>query len=172
MLRLILLLGLAALATAKIGHGPSHCCTAGDRTTVQKQWHSLWENVQSSRIKIGFGKLLITKLVEKHPELKTPLAVVDIEHPDGGKFTAYSLRVMEAFDVAINLLDDQEGLDAALEKVSGVWSHRKGFTAEHFKTLGGILKNGIQHLADEFDPLAWRACLGGIFKEIASHLHS
>jgi len=172
MLRLVFLLGLAALCAAKIGHGPSHCCTAGDRKVVQEQWHSLWENVQSSRIKIGFGKLLIQKLVEKHPELKTPLAVVDVEHPDSGRFTAYSLRVMEAFDVTINMLDDQEGLDAALEKVSGVWSQRKGFTAAHFQTLGGILKNGLQHLADEFDPMAWRACLGGIFKEIASHLHT
>jgi hypothetical protein len=170
MLRLVVLLCLGTLCAAKIGKGPSHCCTAGDRKVVQEQWHSLWENVQSSRLKIGFGRLLITKLVEKHPELKEPFAAVDIANPDSGKFQAYSLRVLEAFDVAITLLDDAEGLEAALDRASEVWSKRKGFTTTHFKTLGGLLKNGLERMLEDFDPMAWKACLGGIFKGIAAKL--
>jgi len=170
MLRLAVLFCLGAFAAAKIGDGVSHCCSAGDRSVVQEQWEELWTDVASSKLKIGFGKLLITNLVKSDPKLKEAFANVDIDHPESGKFQAYSLRVLGAFDLLITVLDDPEALDAATSHMADVWATRKGFTVEHFKTLGGILKTGLSTAADNFDPMAWRACLGGIFRKISAKL--
>jgi len=170
MLRLTVLFCLAAFAAAKVYTGQSHCCSAGDRAVVQEQWNELWHDVTSSKLKIGFGKLLILKLAESDPKLKEAFATVDIEHPNSGKFQAYSLRVLGAFDLLITVLDDDEALDAATSHMAQVWSGRKGFTVEHFKTLGAILKNGLNAVSEHFDPMAWKSCLGGIFKRVSSKL--
>jgi len=59
--------------------------------------------------------------------------MVDIDHPDSGKFQAYSLRVLGAFDLIITLLDDDEALDAATAQMAEVWGGRTGITSAHFK---------------------------------------
>jgi len=166
MLRLLCLLGLVAFCAAKY----DHCCSAADRHAVQHEWDELWHDVESAKLKIGFGRLALTRLVEKHPELKAPMQVVDLDHPDSGKFSVYSLRVLLAFDNVITLLDDPEALDAALDTMAERWSHREHVTFEHFKDFGHLLNEGLSHLIDDYDPLAWRSCFSGIFKKVASRL--
>jgi len=168
MLRLIVLCALAAVCAAKY----EHCCSAADRHTVQKQWNDLWHDIQSNKIKIGFGRRAILALVEKHPELKENYKAVDIDHPEGGLFSAYSLRLLLAFDNVILLLDDPEALDVALDHMANRWSKQKGVTAEHFKTFGQILNQGFHVVADEYDPMAWKACFTGIFRRVASKLNT
>lgn len=166
MLRLIVLLGLAAVCAAKY----DHCCSAADRHTVQQEWDDLWEGVESSKLKIGFGRLTILKLAEKHPEIKEAMTAVDIEHPESGRFSVYSLRILLAFDNVITLLDDPEALEAALDHMAEKWSHRQGVKFEHFKAFGEILNDGLSHLIENYDPMAWKSCFGGIFRKVASRL--
>jgi len=166
MMRLVVLLCLAAFCVAK----DDHCCSAADRHVVQKQWDEVWHDVESAKLKIGFGRGSLLKLVEMHPELKEPLKVVDIDHPDSGKFSVYALRILLAFDNIILLLDDPEALEATLGHMADRWSSRQGVTFEHFKDFGRILNNGMSHLADHYDHMAWKACFTGIFKRIASKL--
>jgi len=168
MLRLLCLFALVAICAAKY----DHCCSAADRRRVQHEWDELWHDVESARLKIGFGRLALTKLVEKHPELKEPMQVVDVEHPDSGKFSVYSLRVLLAFDNVITLLDDPEALEAALETLAERWSHREGVTFVHFKDFGDLLSEGLSHLIEDYDPMAWKACFSGIFRKVASRLPS
>jgi len=168
MLRLIVLACLAAACVAS----QDHCCSAADRHTVQAQWDELWHDVESSKLKIGFGKLSLLKLAEKHPEVKTALAAVDVEHPDSPAFEIYSLRVLHAFDNVITTLDEPEALEATLEHLATKFESIKGIKPEHFKTFGQILNNGFSRLADNYDPMAWRACFSGIFKKVASKIHT
>jgi len=166
MLRLIVLCVLAVVCSAKY----EHCCTVADRHTVQHQWNELWHDVHSSKFKVGFGRRTILRLVEKHKELNEVFKQVDIEHPEGGLFSAFSLRLMIAFDNVILLLDDPEALEAALDHLADRWSSRKGVTIEHFKDFASILNDGLHIIADEYDPMAWKACFTGIFKKVASKL--
>jgi len=166
MFRLIVLCALAAVCAAKY----EHCCSSGDRHTVQEQWNELWHDVQSTKLKVGFGRRAVLALAEKHPELKEALKVVDIDHPEGGLFSAYSLRLLLSFDNVILLLDDPEALDAALDHMAKRWSQRKGVTAEHFKSFGQILNAGFHIAAENYDPAAWRACFTGIARRISSKL--
>jgi len=68
MLRLVVVLCLGTFAAANIGDDVkptriiSHCCSASDRAVVQDQWVKLWKDVMSPKVRIGFGKLLITRL--------------------------------------------------------------------------------------------------------------
>jgi len=168
MLRLIILLALTAAVCAKY----DHCCSAADRHVVQEEWHELWDDVESSRMKIGFGRLAMLKLVEMHPELKDPLKVVDIDHPNSGLFSAYSLRILLALDNIITLLDDPEALDAATEYMAKRWSSKEAVTVEHFKDFGKIVGKGLSKIAVNFDPMSWKTCFNGIMNKITAHLGS
>jgi len=149
-----------------------HCCSAADRHIVQQEWNDLWHDVESAKLKIGFGRRSLLKLAEDHPELKEILKVVDIDHPDSGPFEVYSLRILLSFDTIILLLDDPEGLEAALDHMANRWSTRKGVTFEHFKDFAHILNEGLSQVAEEYDPMAWKACFSGIFRKITSRLPS
>jgi len=166
MLRLIVLACLAAAVTAK----QEHCCSAADRHTVQAQWDELWHDVESSKLKIGFGKLSLLALVKKHPELHDALTAVDVDHPDSGAFQVYSLRFLHAFDNVITALDEPDALEFTLEHLANRFSSIKGITFEHFKSLGHILDHGFSRLADNYDPMAWKACFRGIFQKVASKI--
>jgi hypothetical protein len=168
MLRLTILLALAAVAFAKY----DHCCSAADRHVVQEEWHELWNDVESSRMKIGFGRLAMLKLVEMHPELKEPLKVVDIDHPNSGLFSAYSLRILLALDNIITLLDDPEALDAATDYMARRWSSKEAVTVDHFRDFAKIVGKGVAKLAHNYDPMSWKTCFTGIMKKITSHLHT
>jgi hypothetical protein len=166
MLRLLVLLGLAALCAAKY----DHCCSAADRHVVQEEWDEIWHDVESARLKVGFGRIALLELVEKHPELKEVFKAVDIDHPEGGRFSVYALRILLAFDNIITLLDDPEALDAATDFMAKRWSAKQGITLEHFQEFGQILGKNLAHVADTYDPFAWKTCFRGIFRKIASKL--
>jgi len=166
MLRLTVLLALAVAVCAKY----DHCCSAADRHVVQEEWHELWDDVESSRMKIGFGRLAMLKLVELHPELREPLKVVDIDHPESGLFSAYSLRILLALDNIITLLDDPEALDATTEYMAKRWSAKEAVTVEHFKDFAKIVGKGLSKLAHNYDPMSWKTCFTGIMNKVTSKL--
>ena len=60
MLRILLVLGLAAFCAAKTR--VSHCCSAEDRHIVQRQWQTLFDYMEhSSKLKIHFAELLLLR---------------------------------------------------------------------------------------------------------------
>jgi len=166
MLRLTILLALTAAVCAKY----DHCCSAADRHVVQEEWHELWDDVESSQLKIKFGRLALLKLVELHPELKEPLKVVDLDHPESGLFSAYSLGMLLALDNIITLLDDPEALDAATDHMAKRWSAKEAVTVDHFKDFGKIVSKGLSKLAHNYDPMSWKTCFAGIIDKIKSHI--
>jgi len=168
MLRLTILLALATVAFAKY----DHCCSAADRHVVQDQWHELWQDVESTRLKVGFGRLAILKLVEMHPELKDSFKAVDIEHPDSGLFSAFSLRLLLSLDNIITLLDDAEALDAATDYLAKRWSAKEGVSVEHFKDFGKVVGRGLSRVVHNFDPMAWKTCFSGIIAKVTAKLGS
>lgn len=149
-----------------------HCCSEEDHRIVQKQWDVLWRDTESSRIKIGFGRLLLTKLAKEIPEVTDLFKNVDIEHAEGPVFSAHALRILNALDMAINLMDDPPALAAALDHLADQHQERAGVKKAHFKKFGEILAYGLPKVLDDYDALAWKSCLKGILKKIASKLQA
>lgn len=168
MLRLVVLLVLAAFCAAQ--EGRSHCCSAEDRNIVQKQWSVLWHDTESSKVKSGFARLILLKLVEKKPEAKALFANVDIDHPQGGAFTAHSVRIINAIDMAINLLDNQEALDSALDHLADQHHARAGVKKEHFAAFAEIFAEALPKILDDYDNMAWKSCFEGFYGKISGKL--
>lgn len=150
-----------------------HCCSAKDRSNVQKQWKELWRDTESSKIKIAFGKRILLKLVEQYPEAGALFSRVNIADPASGEFSAHSMRILNALDMAINLLDDPEALDEALEHLADQHQVRAGVKKAHFEAFKDLLlKNGLPRVLDDYDSLSWKACFKGIISKIASKLQA
>jgi hemoglobin-like flavoprotein len=162
--RVLILLGLACMAAASVS---DHCCSAGDRSVVIKQWRSLWK-LESSLLKIRFGRLALLKLVEKYPDAKALFSAVGVDTPRGGAFSAHSLRVMNGLDMIISLLPNPDALDEALDHLAHQHEVRKGVKKEHFAAMAGILNDALSVAVDSYDTMAWKSCFRGIFKKLAA----
>jgi len=167
--QLLVVLGLAILCLAD---EHEHCCSEEDHKIVQDQWSILWRDTESSRIKIGFGRILLTKLAKEIPEVADLFKRVDIEHAEGPVFSAHALRILNALDMAINLLDDPPALDSALDHLADQHQIRTGVKKAHFKKFGEIIAGGLPRVLDDYDALAWKSCLKGILTKIASKLNA
>nr|4U8U_C Chain C, Globin c Chain [Glossoscolex paulistus]4U8U_G Chain G, Globin c Chain [Glossoscolex paulistus]4U8U_K Chain K, Globin c Chain [Glossoscolex paulistus]4U8U_R Chain R, Globin c Chain [Glossoscolex paulistus]4U8U_V Chain V, Globin c Chain [Glossoscolex paulistus]4U8U_Z Chain Z, Globin c Chain [Glossoscolex paulistus]4U8U_g Chain g, Globin c Chain [Glossoscolex paulistus]4U8U_k Chain k, Globin c Chain [Glossoscolex paulistus]4U8U_o Chain o, Globin c Chain [Glossoscolex paulistus] len=146
------------------------CCSAEDRNIVQKQWSVLWGDTESSKVKIAFGRLILTKLAKEIPEVKELFNKVDIDNPEGGPFSAHCLRILNALDMSINLMDDPEALDSALDHLADQHHDRPGVKKAHFKKIAEILHTGLQQVLDDYNALSWKSCFKGILGKIASKL--
>nr|CAA09958.1 hemoglobin C chain precursor [Lumbricus rubellus] len=167
--QLLVLVGLAVVCFAD---EHEHCCSEEDHRIVQKQWDILWRDTESSKIKIGFGRLLLTKLAKDSPDVTELFKRVDIEHAEGPKFSAHALRILNGLDLAINLLDDPPALEAALDHLAHQHEVREGVQKAHFKKFGEILSVGLPQVLDDYDALAWKSCLKGILTKISSRLNA
>jgi len=156
MFRLAVVLGLIAYCAAH--GGDAHCCSAEDRNIVQKQWKSLWTSSESSRVKMELGAKLLLKLGELQPTAAELLKAVNVENPDSPEFKAHAMRVLTGLDMFINLLKDQEALDAVLLTFSNRHANIAGMKAVYVKTFGQILGSALPQVLDEYDSRAWKAC--------------
>jgi hypothetical protein len=168
MLRLVVLLGLVAFCVAKTPI--DHCCSADDRHNVMRQWKVLWEDTESSKVKIAFARRILLKVVEDHPSAKALFSNVDVDHPEGGVFAAHCMRVMNALDMIINLLDDQESLDEALDHLADQHHEREGIKKEYMLEFFTIMRDALPQLLDKYDGMSWRSCFRGIFAKISGKL--
>jgi len=170
MFRLVVVLGLVAFCAAKTP--TDHCCSAEDRNIVQEQWKALWKDTESSKIKIGFGRKIILKLVELKPEAKALFKGVNIDNPDSGLFAAHSMRILNAVDMVINLLKDPEALDAALDHLADQHAKVTDIKKEYFQTFGEILAAALPRVLDDYNSLSWKSCFRYIIGNIASKLQA
>jgi len=72
-------------------------------------------------------------LVAAKPEAKALFDALDIDHPEGPKFSAHCLRFFNGFDMMINLLKDPEAFEAALENFAAKHGKIEGIKREHFQ---------------------------------------
>lgn len=170
MFRLVVLLGLVAFCVAKTPI--DHCCSADDRHNVMNQWKSLWGDTESSKIKITFARRLLLKVVENHPEAKALFGNVDVEHPQGGVFAAHCMRVVNALDMIINLLDDPESMDEALDHLADQHHDRPGVKKEYMQEFFSLMKQALPQLVDNYDAMSWRSCFRGIGAKLAGKLNA
>jgi hemoglobin-like flavoprotein len=171
MYRLAVLLGLVAVCVASTPI--DHCCSADDRAIVLKQWKSLWMDVESSKMKIAFGRRILLKVVEQHPEAKALFTAVNIDKPESGEFAAHCMRILNALDMCINMLDNPEALDEALDHLAEQHRVRTGVKREYFKTFGTLLlKYGLPRVLDDYDAMSWKSCFTGLFSKVASKLQA
>lgn len=168
MLRLVLVLGLVAVCVAKTP--VSHCCSADDRHKVMSQWKSLWADTESSNIKITFAKRILLKVVEDHPDAKGLFSNVDVDHPDGGTFAAHCMRVVNALDMVINLLDDPDAMDEALDHLADQHHDRAGVKREYMQDFFQLLQKALPQIVEEYDSMSWRGCMRGVFAKLTSKL--
>jgi len=172
MLRLAVFVGLVALCVAS---SPlDHCCSHEDRDIIQQQWKVLSRDAQSTKVKLAFGRLVLTKLAEVKPEVKELLKRVNIDHPESPEFGAYSMRIFSSLDLIINLLQDPEALDALLDTMAdkGSSSAYTGLKPDHFQAFAEILNRGLRKVLDDYNSMSWKACFRGIFQKLSSKLHS
>jgi hypothetical protein len=167
MYRLALLMLIGALAVVHA----DHCCSAGDRHVVQKQWSELFEN-QDAKFRAGVARLLLLRVIQDYPDAKALFANVDVDHPTGGAFTAHSMRIFNAFDMTINLLDDEDSLNEALDHLADQHEGRAGVKRDYFKSFGQAVHRGLPKILDNYDYMAWKQCAGYILEVIASKLHA
>jgi hypothetical protein len=168
MFRLAVLLGLVAFCAAKTPI--DQCCSAEDRNIIQEQWKQLWRDTESSKVKIGFGRQLLLKVVELSPDAKALFKAVNVENPTSGEFSAHAMRVLNGLDMSINLLKDPEALDAALEHLADQHQVRTGVKKAHFKAFGDILSVSLPRILDDYNAMSWKSCFRYILTSIASKL--
>jgi hypothetical protein len=166
MFRLVVLLGLVAFCAA------DECCSAEDRHRVEDQWQGLWEDTESSKIKIEIGRVILLKVVEKYPEAKALFTRVNIDNPTSGEFSAHIMRIMEAVDMSINLLDDADALGEALDHLADQHQVRAGVTKAYFQAFLEEFLTDVPKLIDSYDDMSWRACFTGIINKVASKLQA
>ena len=171
MYRLALLLLIGAACVAHADHHVGHCCSAGDRHVVQEQWYGLFKN-QDAKFRAGVARLLLQRVLQDHPDAKALFANVDVDHPTGGVFTAHAMRIFNALDMAINLLDDEDALNAALDHLADQHEARPGVKREYFTSFGQAMHRGLPKVLDHYDYMAWRQCGFYILNKIASKLHA
>jgi hemoglobin-like flavoprotein len=160
---LLLLIGAVALSSA------SECCSAADRKVVEKQWQGLFE-FQDVKFRYGVAKLLLSKVLELHPESKALFTRVNVDNPNSGEFNVHNLRIFNALDMLINLLEDEDALDQAVDHLASQHQVRDGVKKAYFTTFREVLFRGLPRILNEFDSYAWRACLTGLFDKLASKL--
>jgi hemoglobin-like flavoprotein len=160
---LLLLIGAVAWTSAK------ECCSAGDRHVVETQWKALFED-QGAKFRYGVSKLLLVKVIEAYPEAKALFKGVNVDNPDSGEFNAHCLRIFNALDMTINLLEDDDALDAALDHLATQHQGRPGIKKAYFTTFGTVLFRGLPRILDEYDDMAWKACITGVLDKVASKL--
>lgn len=160
------LLGLVAFCAA------DQCCSAQDRTRVEEQWRGLWEDTESSKIKIEFGRLILLNVVEKFPDAKKLFTGVNIDNPKSGEFSAHVMRILNAIDMAINLLDDSDALDEALDHLATQHQARAGVTKAYFQAFSDEFLKDVPRFIDNFDSYSWDACFSGIINKVASKLQA
>jgi len=168
MLRAILVMTLVAVCLAKTP--VDHCCSAEDRNIIQEQWKQLWKDAESSKLKIAFGRKILLKLAELNPDVKGLFKGVHIDEPEGGEFSAHSLRILNGIDMIINLLGDPDTLDEALDHLADQHQVRTGVKREHFKTMGAILGTAMPKVLDDYNSMSWKSCFRGVLTKIASKL--
>lgn len=170
MFRLAVLLGLVAFCVASTPI--EHCCSAEDRHIIEEQWKALWRDTESSKMKIGFGRRILLKLVELKPDAKALFSGVDIEHPEGGEFSAHSMRILNALDMIVNLLGDPDAEQAALDHLADQHAARAGVKKEHFVTMGQILNEALPKVLDDYNSMSWKSCFRMVLTKIAGKLQA
>jgi hemoglobin-like flavoprotein len=160
---LLLLIGAVAWTSAK------ECCSAGDRHVVEAQWKAMFQD-QDAKFRYGVSKLVLLKVLEAHPEAKALFKGVNVDNPDSGEFNVHCLRIFNALDMTINLLEDEEALDQALDHLATQHQGREGIKKAYFTTFGTVLFGGLPRILDEYDDMAWKACITGVLDKVASKL--
>jgi hemoglobin-like flavoprotein len=170
MFRLAIIVGLVAVCVAKTPI--EHCCSAEDRAIVETQWKTLWKNTESSKLKIVFGRKILLKVIELNPEVKDLFKNVNVDDPLSGEFSAHSMRILNAIDMVINLLDDADAVDEALDHLADQHEIRAGVKKVYFKTFGEVLAKGLYKVLDDYDSMAWKSCFRTILTKIAGKLQA
>lgn len=168
----MLRLAVLVLAFCATSYAIDHCCSHEDRDIVQRQWKVLWKDTSSSKIKIGFGRIILTKLVEAKPDLKELFKTANVEHPESPEFSAFAIKILADLDLLINLLQDPEALEAQLDVVAERFGTRVGLKPEHLQTFAELLNKGLRRVLDDYNSMSWKACFRGIFTKIGSKLHA
>jgi hemoglobin-like flavoprotein len=169
MFRLAVLLGLVAACVAQ---QVSHCCSADDRHNVMSQWKSMWSDTESSKVKIIFARRILQRVVADHPDVAGLFSRVDIDHPEGGAFAAHCMRVVNALDMVINLLDDPDAMNEALDHLADQHHVREGVKREHMQEFFQLLQRALPQMVDTYDGMSWRSCMRGVFDKLSSKLNA
>nr|BAC84990.1 globin M2 precursor [Haemadipsa zeylanica] len=144
-------------------------CSGGDGNIVVEDWNQLWEGSDSS-FRIAFAKEVLLEVVNAHPEAKELFHAVNIEDPNSGEFEAHSLRIINTFDLLVNLLQDRHALHEASLHLGHQHAARPGVVAKYFKTFGQELIKALAHLIDDFHFIAWKGCFKTLTKEIVGSI--
>jgi hemoglobin-like flavoprotein len=170
MLRLAIIVGLVAVCVAR---SPiEHCCSYEDRTAVQREWKTLFREQGSSKLKIALGRKILLKVIEAKPEAKDLFKYVNVDDPLSPEFSAHVMRIVNALDMAINLLDNPDALEEALDHLADQHRVRPGVKKEYFKVFGEIMFKGLSKLLDHFDSMSWKSCMRGIISKVAGKLQA
>lgn len=167
MLRVAVIIGVLAGVCSAAFEG---CCSLEERRIVQRQWNSLWRDSESTDIKIYIGRAALLKVVEVYPETKALFKNVNIDNPESGEFTAHAMRILNALDMTINLLDDRDSLDAALDHLAVQHKARLGVKVAHFKAFFSSLAPSLKTVLPDFDTMSWTSCLTLIIGTMTSSL--
>ena len=167
--RVVLLMLVGAVSLTVVQAAAEHCCSFGDRSIVQKQWQNLFFH-QDAKFRAGVARLILLRVIQDYPDAKELFTAVGVDNPQSGAFTAHAMRIFNGIDMAINLLDDPEALEAALDHLAHQHSGRPGVKREHFTSFGQAMHRGLPKVIDSYSYLSWKACFKHILQKIAGRL--
>jgi hypothetical protein len=165
----VALLLLGAVAVALASDSADHSCSAGDRNRIIEQWREVFEK-EDIRFKYGTAGLLLDRVLKDFPEGSALFKNVGIDDPQSGAFKAHLMRIFNAIDMIINLLKEPEALDEALEHLADQHSVREGVRKAHIQSFAAAMGRGLDKLLNNYDSIAWKSCMRGIFTKLASKL--
>jgi hypothetical protein len=75
----------------------------------------------------------ICSVIADYPDILPLFIGVGVTRPRGGAFSAHCMRIANAFDMIINMLEDEEALNEALDHLAQQHVARPGVRMAHMK---------------------------------------
>jgi len=163
-MRIILALCLVAYASA------SSCCSAGDMQKVRDSWNSLWNNADASTTKVIFGREVFNRYFEKFPESVDMFKNVGVDDRDSAAFSCHMLRVLNGLDLLVNLLGEDDALEAEIEHLNHQHLQYDGMKAAYLWSMVDILTEALPSVLDDYDALSFKNCLVYIYTDYTKGL--
>lgn len=136
---------------------------------MQEAWDSIW-SAQFTGRRVMIAQKAFEKLFEKNPDTKELFKGVDVDHPDGAKFRAHCVRVVNGLDTIINMAFDTDVLDQLLDHLGDQHAHYTGMKGEYFKLFREAFGEILPQTISCFNSGAWFRCMRRMQDKIGEHV--
>jgi len=82
--------------------------------------------------------MYVRRVFERYPDAKALFSRVNVEHPDSPEFKAHLIRITNALDIIVNLMDDPSVLMKEVEHLANQHVAREGMKGVYITVSAGV----------------------------------